>query len=114
MLSALKVLEIRCLLNQELSQQAIADKLGVSRTTVNAIASGRRGLFGREVLNSRRRPRLGRVDPGVESIRCPGCGGLVYAPCLLCRSRNYRLCRRLAQQQVGSGTRGDHGPRRAA
>jgi hypothetical protein len=111
MLSALKVLEIRCLLNQELSQQAIADKLGVSRTTVNAIASGRRGLFGREELGSRRRPRLGRVDPGVEAIRCPGCGGLVYAPCLLCRSRNYRLCRRLAKLDADSRQGRDHGRR---
>lgn len=114
MLSALKVLEIRCLLNQDISQQAIADKLGVSRTTVNAIASGRRGLFGREELGSRRRPRLGRVDPGVEAIRCPGCGGMVYPPCLLCRTREYRRRRQVAQLDKSSRRRQSDGPRRVA
>lgn len=114
MLSAMKVLEIRCLLNQDVSQQAIADKLGVSRSTISAIANGRRGVFGREELRSRRRPRLGRVDVGVEAVRCPGCGGLVYPPCLLCRTREYRRRRRIAQLDARTRQRRSDGPRRVA
>ena len=64
------------------SMRRIARELRVSRGTVNAIAHGRR----RE-----RRARPDDDDPLVEPRgplkRCPGCGGLVYAPCRLCRIR---------------------------
>jgi hypothetical protein len=78
------VREIRRLLaEEELSYRAIAEKLGVSRGVVGMIAGGRRGLYG-------------RIGPSRLSIthstaalptRCPGCGGLVYLPCRLCRVR---------------------------
>lgn len=114
MLSAMKVLEIRRLLNEQLSQQAIADKLQVSRGTVSAIANERRGLFGREDLDLRRRPRLGRVDPGVEAIRCPGCGGMVYPPCLLCQTREYARRRRMDELKTCTRQQRDRDPRRVA
>jgi hypothetical protein len=64
------------------SMRRIARELRVSRGTVSAIAHGKR----RE-----RRARPADDDPVVEPRgplkRCPGCGGLVYAPCLLCRVR---------------------------
>ena len=49
MLPLATVQEIRRLLDEgQLSQRKIAAQLGVSRGTVGAIASGRRGMFGRE------------------------------------------------------------------
>ncbi len=64
------------------SMRRIARELRVSRGTVHAIAHGRR----RE-----RRPPPTEDDPAVEPsgplVRCPGCGGLVVAPCRLCRVR---------------------------
>jgi Helix-turn-helix domain len=64
-----------------LSQRKIARRLGVSRGTVNALAQGKRPAH------------LGRTDfedfapPIGPPRRCPGCGGLVLMPCLLCHVR---------------------------
>ena len=75
----------RLLQSGQLSHRKIAAKLGVGRGTVAAIASGRRGLYGREPL-----------DDGPASVpltpaeRCRQCGYRVYMPCLICRSRDYR------------------------
>ncbi len=76
--------EIRRLLNDEdMSQRTIAARLGVSRGVVGQIASGCRGLYGRD--------RLGRWtirhSPNSIPERCPGCGGQVYMPCRLCTIR---------------------------
>jgi len=77
--------EVRLLLAEgELSQRKIAARLGISRGTVYAIASGRR--------RDRRRPAdagggTGHCDSSGPPQRCPGCGGLVYMPCRLCRLR---------------------------
>lgn len=81
----------RLLAEGKLSQRKIAEKLGVSRGTVGAIASGRRGMFGREP--ERDRPELCCFD--VPPERCAGCGAMVYKPCVLCRTRAY-LRRRTA------------------
>ncbi len=94
MLSLTVVGEIQLLLDEgELSQRKIAAKLNVSRGTVNAIASGKRGLFGRELDPLDLDDELDDLTPE----RCPGCGGLVYMPCLLCRAREYH-----AQQQMNA------------
>ena len=86
MLPLVVVEEIRRLLDEaELSQRKIADKLGVSRGTVGAISNGQRGIYGREP--DPHEPDLCRLDLPPE--RCPGCGGMVYVPCLLCRTRRY-------------------------
>jgi DNA-binding XRE family transcriptional regulator len=76
--------EIRALLAKgELSQRRIAQRLGVSRGTVNAIARGKR-------RDQAIRCRAFGTDfalPNGPPTRCPGCGGKVHMPCLLCRIR---------------------------
>lgn len=87
MLSLAVVEEIRRLLNEgRLSQRKIAARLGVSRGSVSAIASGRRGIFGRE-------PEPDKLVLSAHELppeRCTGCGARVRKPCLLCRARAYR------------------------
>lgn len=86
MLPAKKVLAIRRLLDEgELSQRAICRRLKVGRGTVSAIATGKRGLHGRETAMRILDDELAKV-----AARCPGCGGMVYQPCVLCRTRAYR------------------------
>ncbi len=85
MLSLVLVEEIRRLLEEgQLSHRKIAAKLGVSRGTVGAIASGRRGMYGHEANG------LSMNSQSVLAERCPTCGAMVYKPCLLCRSREYK------------------------
>lgn len=82
MLSLQRVLEVKRLLDEgRLSRRAIAQATGVSRGSVNAIANGCRGVHGAGT-----EPGLPAADP----VRCPGCGGKVYPPCVLCRAR--RCC----------------------
>lgn len=67
----------------QFSQRQIARALGVSRGTVSAIATGKRGLHGREFA-----PGQGARPP--SPTRCPSCGARVYLPCVLCEARAYR------------------------
>ncbi len=79
-----KIKEVRRLLDDGgHSHRAIARRVGVSRGTVAAVASGARGMYGREP---------GQQHVGADGLsylpeRCAGCGGLVRKPCLLCRAR---------------------------
>ncbi len=83
MLAPAVVAEIRGLLaGGELSQGEIARRWGVSRGTVNAIATGRRAA--RSAQTAADEPFT--FPPGPPR-RCPGCGGLVQMPCLACRVR---------------------------
>lgn len=84
MISLLKVQEIeRLLAAGGLSQRKIAKRTGVSRATISGIASGARPDY--EAL---RRARVQtQEEPEGPLVRCPGCGGRVYAPCRLCRVR---------------------------
>lgn len=74
----------------KLSQRKIARITGTSRSTVGAIANGRRHAC------------LARsVEDGAEHFslqqpprRCPDCGGMVYMPCHLCRVREYAARKR--------------------
>ncbi len=85
------VKEIRQMLAEgSLSQRAIADRMGVSRGTVCAIAQGKRRDYP---------PRFFRMDmhfipPAGRPIRCSGCGGLVQMPCLACYIRQWRRGRK--------------------
>ena len=91
MLSISVVEEIaRELAEGNLSQRAIARKLGVSRATVSAIALGKRGLHGRSDELPMPEPNL--LDP---PQRCAACGYRVHLPCLVCRTREYRRGRQL-------------------
>jgi hypothetical protein len=78
------VQEIRRMLTDEnLSHRQIAALTGVSRGTVGAIDSGVRPDYDVMLQD------LGDdVDePAGPPERCPGCGGLVYMPCILCNVR---------------------------
>ena len=103
MLSIAVVQEIRRLLDErQMSQRAIALKLGVSRGIVSNMASGQRGLFGREPEDVAKRTSL--KHEASLPIRCRSCGGLVHAPCRLCEARELRrramlLRRLLAEHQ---------------
>ena len=66
------------------SQRKIAAQLNVSRGTVAAIASGRRGLFGHEPDDDQ-----SALVPRSPPERCRRCGYRVYMPCLICRSRDF-------------------------
>ncbi|MEN1680732.1 MAG: winged helix-turn-helix transcriptional regulator [Planctomycetota bacterium] len=93
-----KVQEVMRLLDEDqLSQRAIARQLGLSRGTVNALATGKRGSHGRET------PSTTEPEAGPPA-RCPGCGRLVHMPCVWCRAMDYRERAR----------RDDFGCRRAA
>ncbi|MFZ1934653.1 MAG: helix-turn-helix transcriptional regulator [Thermoguttaceae bacterium] len=97
MIATALVEEIRHMLREgRLSQREIAKRLGVSRGTVNAIASGRR----REQV---RRPEQaeddGFIPPTGLPKRCPGCGGLAQMPCLACYIRAKNEARR-AQRPI--------------
>jgi len=86
MLPLVVVQEVRRLLDErELSQRKIANKLRISRGTIGAIASGRRGMYGREP--DLERPTLCCLELPAE--RCRGCGATVYKPCVLCSARKY-------------------------
>lgn len=95
MLPFAKVKEIRRLLDEgTLSQRKIASMLKVSRGIVGAIASGKRGLYGKE-------PKVdlpGIPDEDQEPERCSSCGGTVYMPCVLCRAREYRRWNRRLEE----------------
>jgi hypothetical protein len=70
----------RLLLEGRHSQRAIARLLGVARGTVRAIADGHRPIY----------PDAGE-EPDQDAgppTRCPSCGGTVFAPCRLCRTRD--------------------------
>lgn len=75
--------QIRQMLTQgELSQRKIAQRLGISRGTVNAIAQGKRTS-----VPLWRHGSDDYVPPAGPPRRCPGCGGIVLMPCLLCHVR---------------------------
>jgi hypothetical protein len=80
----------RLLFEGELSQRQIARRLGVSRGTVQAIASGRRGLHGKAPAGDH------SVSYGSSpAMRCPRCGYRIHVPCLVCRSRQHRERQRI-------------------
>jgi hypothetical protein len=86
MIAASVVEEIRELLHEgELSQRKIARRMEVSRGTVLAIACGRRPNY-----DDRRRRENYLPNPSGLPRRCPGCGGMVQMPCLLCYVRGLK------------------------
>ncbi len=84
MIAPSMVKQVRDLLaERKWSQRKIAKMMGVSRGTVGAIASGKR-------TDHDRLPRVKPDEPDRPTgppERCPGCGGIVYMPCRLCRVR---------------------------
>ncbi|MCO6046688.1 helix-turn-helix domain-containing protein [Aeoliella sp. ICT_H6.2] len=83
MLSQSEVQQIVELLERnELTRRQIAQRVGVSHSSVYAIASGRRGLFSRD---------SDEHAPSQRATRCPTCGVRVYLPCVACRAREFHL-----------------------
>ena len=83
MLAPARVKEAERLLAEgRLSQRKIARAIGISRATIGAIAAGRRPDY-----EARERARASELEPWGPLARCPGCGGMVYSPCRLCRVR---------------------------
>ncbi len=84
MIAAAVIEEIyRMLGERQSSQRGIARRLGVSRGTVNAVARGRRPAYSRRPAVHYR----GFQPPSGLPRRCPGCGGMVQMPCLVCYLR---------------------------
>ena len=71
----------------KLSQRKIAKLAGVSRATVASIADGTRPDY-----SARQTEPKSEFDQETTGppVRCPGCGGRVYAPCRLCRVRRLK------------------------
>src|SRR6185369_2834794 len=104
MLALARVKEVERLLAEgRLSQRKIARLLRVSRSTVSAIAAGRRPDY-----EARLAARASEFEPLGPIERCSGCGGMVYTPCRLCRVRKIkeqeearlRMLRRQAREQA--------------
>ncbi len=79
------------------SQRKIARLTGISRGTVGAIVSGRRPDYDNSDNGDQEEP------PGPPK-RCPGCGGMVYMPCLLCLAKEVSAKnRRVSPRSRGVG-----------
>lgn len=83
MLASALVEQVQRLLDENvLSQRKIARSLDVSRGTVARIAAGQRPDY--DALQRARQSQTSPLPAGPLE-RCPGCGGMVFMPCLLCR-----------------------------
>lgn len=87
----------------QMSQREIARRTGVSRATVGSVAMGRRPDY--EQLEQERAAQHWR--PQGPPRRCPGCGGLVYLPCRLCRLREETTRHRERKKRLARLLRGD-------
>ena len=88
----------RLLAEGTLSQRKIARLTGISRGSVGAIASGKRPDYETP-------PEEEDEEPTGPPERCRNCGGMVYLPCRLCRTRNtIAKDRRLTSRQLAVGT----------
>ncbi|MEN6405522.1 MAG: hypothetical protein ABFC77_03525 [Thermoguttaceae bacterium] len=104
MLATPIVVEIQRLLNEtDLSQRKIAEVMGVSRGSVASVASGKRPDY--DAL--RAQSTTDWEEPAGPPERCPTCGGMVYAPCRLCRARVERA--KTLRRSVLHGMDGDRG-----
>jgi hypothetical protein len=84
----------RLLAERDYSQRKIAAITGVSRSTVGAIATGKRRDH-----NTRANGSDSELEPSIgPPRRCPECGGLVFMPCRLCHVRNLIAESRIAPQ----------------
>jgi len=89
------VREIRQMLAEgSLSQRAIAERMGVSRGTVCAIAHGKRRDYPPQFF----RKDINFTAPAGRPVRCSGCGGLVQMPCLACYIRQWKCRRGIAKK----------------
>ena len=89
MISIKKENEVRRLLSLgTYSQREICSMVGVSRATVNSIMQGKFHLSVDKQAQERRMQDSIIPLPYGPLVRCPGCGGMVLMPCLLCYVTN--------------------------
>ena len=62
-----------------MSQRKIAKMTGLSRGTISMIANGTRTIQVKTID-----PNMPPEQENGPMVRCPGCGGMVQMPCLLC------------------------------
>lgn len=85
MIHPARVQLVEQLLNQHKhSLRTIARLSGVSRGSVSQIAAGRRPHY----ESARRASEDEHWMPSGPIVRCPKCGGRVFAPCRLCQVRD--------------------------
>jgi len=85
-----------------MSHRRIACRLGIARTTVQSVVSGRWAGYRR--LDTSPERLLGDAGSGARLRRCPGCGRRVEMPCVACRAEQER--RRLAQLRRSAAAAG--------
>jgi hypothetical protein len=73
----------RLLAEGNLSRRKIATLVGISRSTVSAIATG---SYAERLASRQARTETSMVPRGPLG-RCPQCGGMVYLPCWACHVR---------------------------
>jgi transcriptional regulator with XRE-family HTH domain len=78
-----------------ISQRKIAQRVGVSRGMVNAIARGKRPDYAARQAVS----EADFTPPSGPPVRCPQCGGMVQMPCLVCYVRAIKQQARLHNRQ---------------
>ncbi|MEA1951444.1 MAG: helix-turn-helix transcriptional regulator [Planctomycetota bacterium] len=93
----------RLLLEKQYSQRKIALRLGVSRGTVNSIATGKRLDYPQRDYTGES-GEGGFIPPAGLPRRCPRCGAKVMLPCLACHVRALSA-RRTIDRQAGDSPR---------
>ena len=94
--------EIRRLLRgKQYSQRTIALRLGVSRGTVNSIATGRRPDYAQwQKAGENDVDEIDFILPTGLPRRCPQCGARVMMPCLACHVRALTARGKVNRQRV--------------
>lgn len=89
MLAPWLVERVKTLSAEGRSQREIARQLPVSRGSVHAIVTGKRPDYEALKAARQRQAALTQLGDG-PPVRCPGCGGKVILPCLVCLLRRLR------------------------
>ena len=80
MIAEEKIREAETMLaRRTMSQRKIAETTGLSRGTISMIANGTRTIQVKVID-----PDMPPEQVNGPKVRCPGCGGMVQMPCLLC------------------------------
>src|SRR5947209_2513620 len=90
----------RLLVEERLSFRIVAKRMGCSRASIAAIASRpyRPLVESQEDSDWDDLLHSGELFHG-PLARCPGCGAMVYLPCLLCRMRGLEAAHQRARTQ---------------
>ena len=102
MLAPATVVECKRLHAEGVSQRQIAERLGISRSSVNRIVNGKRPDY--EALKTARQQQALLVKIGAgPTARCPTCGAKVILPCQVCQLRKLMARGITPPKYVGPG-----------